>query len=282
MKRLLLIITSFSLVLFSCTEKTEKVPEAKSTEQIIDYSELFQSKNDQTQVSTKPSLTQQTDLIYNHFTKTELAISEVPNPYQSFLAYFESISFDTLHVFTPRSNDVQIHFVGKKVPVEYYTLFGQKFANRLHSYHSNGDTTVYNGNYIFGCFKFQLQDYQIGLILRTMGKYEETSVELWSLNLMDNTITKFADLADDYGDGEWLLQIDSWITDLNSDQLFDIVKVERNYWVEEIAPTDENSGWREIDHLTVTSKISLGTKDGFIETDELADTSKFRMVNWRY
>lgn len=95
-----------------------------------------------------------------------------------FLSQFEKIKFDTLHVYSPvdKINNGN-KFIGKEIESKYYLNFDEHFLSM--------DVKVY------ACFKFDISDEIIGLILRGPGKYlTPTDLYLWTYLKSENRFEK--------------------------------------------------------------------------------------------
>ena len=147
--------------------------------------------------------------------KTDTPVKIVSNA--DLLAMFEEIQPDNLHVWAKCDKPGGAKFQGKQLDTTYFPLFGS-YMNGYKQYSTDPKThiTKYSGSYLYACYKFNIDDSFIGLIVRGPSQYEESAIDLWICDKRNNRLIKSIELADSFGDENWYFNKESWIKAMNN------------------------------------------------------------------
>jgi hypothetical protein len=128
------------------------------------------------------------------------------------LSLFKEIQFDTLHIWAKSKKADGDKFQGKMIDTIYFPLFGD-YISQYKQYYTDPKTKIkkYSGYYLFASYKFSINDYLTGLIMREPSQYEESAIGLWIYNSKADELYKSVRLADAFGDENWYFKKDSWI-----------------------------------------------------------------------
>lgn len=181
--------------------------------------------------------------------------------YLGLLQKFEPISIDTLKVFSSYDFD---NFKGQAIDNIDVALFPKEIADNYSTDSPN----------LFACYKFPLDATRIGLIARTPGEYDSTSIKLFVYDSAKDTLSNFIELADIFGDAGDAMEKTSWLFKNDHQKIQAIIWVQQSYdhSVEDINDTIVES-W-ENHYLIDLSKIKFDTMNR--NSEELA--KKFKKI----
>ena len=184
-----------------------------------------------------------------------------------FLSAFQDISFDTLHVFSQFDTIRDNTFQGKKIDKAFYQYFAFD-ENLIFNIKDN----IEPRRNIYSCFKFKLSDNKTGLLIRTPSQYDVTFIDLFIWDNASKRIEDKVNLSDGFGDEGWYFVLDSWITDLNRDGHFDILKRKK----------DHNEDLGDSTKISNTDSIFvlLGKNNKFYKSSLKIDKNKFQLKYW--
>src|SRR5690349_10351173 len=93
------------------------------------------------------------------------------------LKLFKEIQIDSLHVWAESNEPNGKKFQDSKMDTLYFSLFGD-YMDQYKQYYTDPKTnkTVYIGYYMFARYKFPINNYQTGLIIRGPSLYSESLV----------------------------------------------------------------------------------------------------------
>ena len=188
----------------------------------------------------------------------------------TFLAIFQDIDPEGLHVYSPCDTTDGHKFTGRVIAQRFhhYFSFDKAFTETIQSF--SKDTL----SHIYSCFKFPLSDSRTGLLVRWPSQYDESAIYLFT---WDNKLKKMIageNIADTFGDEGWYFIQDAWLTDINKDKKLDIV-IHRMDHDQDIEDSTKAPAIK--DSLAV---LLADGKAGFIPARVNLDSSRFRILNW--
>ena len=134
---------------------------------------------------------------------------------QELFNQFLDIPADTIHVFfDSKDQPIKEPFTGRLMDTSFFKLLNG--ANLLRPFDPESDR-------LFSCFRFAMGHDRTGFLVRVPSQYEESAVDLFVWNNVDNRFESRHELSDGFGDEGWHFNQESWILDLNHDGTLDIV-----------------------------------------------------------
>ena len=133
--------------------------------------------------------------------KSATTPTQKESKYKKLLTKYKDLSFDTLKVFS--SDDLEskkYKFKGKRLDSSEVLLLPKELSEQY-----------INDNGYFACFKFPIDSIRTGLITRTPSTYEPSSVKLLILDIQEDRITDFIELAETFGDAGDMAEKTSWL-----------------------------------------------------------------------
>lgn len=129
----------------------------------------------------------------------ERATASIPSKYESFIAKFKPVSFDTLQVYSAyQINSDDNKFKGAKLDSSDFKLIPAVLKTE-----SFDD--------FFACYQFPLDESRIALITRAPSYYDATSLKLLVYDKSRDTIDHIIELAENVGDGGEQVVKTSWL-----------------------------------------------------------------------
>jgi hypothetical protein len=188
---------------------------------------------------------------------------QVQDSTQKFLDLFERIEWKELQIYSPSDEPDGNKFLGLPIPKTYHDNF------KIHSFLYK---RLKDGCQLFASYKIELNDQYIGLFVRQISQYSETSITMYVFDITKQKIISYIELADSFGDGMWFFSEDGWLLDLNNDYIPDLVKKKNEWWEDD----DENT------HTKSTIKVYLFSDSTFTQSDVPIDTSKYKVFGWSF
>ena len=124
---------------------------------------------------------------------------EKPSKYEYLLKRFKPLQFDTLHLYS------QYHAQYKYTGTALDSLSIKLLPEHIASAHFNG------GMGVFAIGRVDLDSNTIGLIARTPGDYEETSIKMLLLDKNRDTLINEVELGETWGDAGDAVTKDAWL-----------------------------------------------------------------------
>lgn len=187
---------------------------------------------------------------------------------KTFLDHFEPIDWTNLHVFSPDGTSEDPLFKGRPIDSTFYHHF------EINTYIKQFFTGYYH---IHASYKIGLDKSHIGLIVRQMSQYNESSITLYVYDRQRSVITSYVELADSFGDGPWFFDENGWLIDLDGNGYPDLIKKKNEWWEEDNEDTNETTSHSS--HTFTTFEFSDGT---FIESELEIDEDRFKVKGWGY
>ena len=125
---------------------------------------------------------------------SEYSVCQVPDSTQKFLNLFESIEWKGLQIYSPSDEPEGNKFAGRPIRKSYHYFF------KIHSFVYN---STKNGCQLFSSYKTELSYKYIGLFVREMSQYTETSITMYIFDRTQQKIVSYVELADSFADGMW-------------------------------------------------------------------------------
>jgi len=121
---------------------------------------------------------------------------------------FKVIDPNVLHVWAKFDKPGGDKYQGSKIDTIYFPLFGD-YMNQYKQYYIDPKTNItsYSGYFLFASFKFTINDFLTGLIVRTPSQYEESAITLWIYDSKKDRLVKSVELADGFGDENWYFNL---------------------------------------------------------------------------
>lgn len=119
--------------------------------------------------------------------------------YADLLTRFKPLQFDTLHLYSEYKEKYK--YTGIALDSQSIRLLPEHIANA----HFNG------GMGVFAIGRVELDSNRIGLIARTPGDYEETSIKILVLNKEKDTLVNELELGETWGDAGDIVTKDAWL-----------------------------------------------------------------------
>ncbi|MDF2192555.1 hypothetical protein [Paraflavitalea sp. CAU 1676] len=125
---------------------------------------------------------------------------ERPTKYKPLLNKFKTLNFDTLHVYS--SYEQQYEYSGVALDSQSIKLLPWPLSENRFQEGSMG---------VFAIGQFEIDSNKVGLIARTPGDYEETSIKLLLLDKARDTISESIELGESWGDAGDIATKDAWL-----------------------------------------------------------------------
>ncbi len=139
--------------------------------------------------------------------------------FENLLAKFDSISFDTLKVFSSYEPEKAVYkYKGKPLERADIKLIPKILKEQF------GNDTGY-----FACYKFSISTNGTGLIMRTPAMYQPTSVKLLLFDISLDSITDITELSETFGDAGDAAEKTSWIFQDNNKSFKSFMRYQQSH-----------------------------------------------------
>ncbi|MFT6503749.1 MAG: hypothetical protein ACJASQ_003887 [Crocinitomicaceae bacterium] len=130
------------------------------------------------------------------------ATEQSDNSYYSWIeGLFQEITIDQFYVFSSFDFDNEnFKFKGQRMTGEQLISFPEECWN------PSTERTIYSA-----CYKFKIDEFKMGLIIRAPGEYEQTSIQLALFDLKKDRVIDIVYLADVFGDAGETLNYSSYL-----------------------------------------------------------------------
>lgn len=134
--------------------------------------------------------------------KAEVTSVAKPSPYSSLLSLYKPINGDTLSVFSSEHlESKEFAFYGEVIDSVNAMLFPKDIAEAHFADYPS----------LFACYKFPFGNGKVGLITRIPSVYMPSSIRLFILDTVKNTLEPSIELAEQVGDAGDILIKKSWV-----------------------------------------------------------------------
>ncbi len=198
---------------------------------------------------------------------TKILSQEMDSAPKTFLNLFQPIDWKNLHVFSPDGTSEDPRFMGRPIDSTYHHYI--QINNFIYE-------NLKSDYQIHGSFRIELDESHLGLIVRQLSQYSESSITLYIYDRQQSAITSYVEIADSFGDGTWFFDENGWFIDLDGNGYPELIKKKSESWEEDNEVTNET---------TMHSRHTFTTfefKDGkFIESEMEIDEDRFKVKGWR-
>ena len=122
------------------------------------------------------------------------------NNYEKLLSSYQDVSFDTLHIFPDSAYVPGYKYAGRMLDSSSVTIL-------IKALYSDGS---FDPEY-YACYKFRVDENCVGLITRTPGEYDPSSIKLFIIDTARQTITDHLEMADIFGDAGDAMMKQAWL-----------------------------------------------------------------------